>query len=121
MCCFPRVLLSSSEHSFVKLPLLSQPKKNRESSPLLFQEKQGNKSQTHLEYYISGLFTFVYSPNEYPFVSQHGFFSKLAFDHHSFSGGGGWCCCSLLKWRMQGLLQLDLFSRFAFFVFVFGF
>jgi len=52
MCCFPRVLLSSSEQSFVKLPLLSQPKQNKESSPLLFQEKQRNKSQTHLEYYI---------------------------------------------------------------------
>lgn len=51
------------------------------------------------------LFTFLYSPNEYPFVSQHGFFSKLAFDHHSFSGGACWCCCSLLKWRMQGWLQ----------------
>lgn len=32
------------------LCFLSQ--KNKESSPLLFQEKQRNKSQTHLEYYI---------------------------------------------------------------------
>jgi len=122
MCCFPRVLLSSSEQGFVKLPLLSQPKKQGKLTTTFPRKTEKQKPDTFrvLYIYMSGLFTFLYSPNEYPFVSQHGFFSKLAFDHHSFSGGACWCCCSLLKWRMQGLLQLDLSSRFAFFFF-FGF